>query len=62
MTNMLLINGAVASPSVPAPPSPAFFVNVFDSKTEDWMGIVPAPSAGAIPLSLLSLNVNQRYK
>jgi hypothetical protein len=58
MTNRLLINGDDVSPRTlsPAPPSPAFFVNVFEFDTGNWLGTVPAPSPDAIPLSLLQLS------
>ncbi len=58
MTSRLLFNGGDVSPFAlsPAPPSSAFFVNVFEFDTGNWLGTVPAPSPNAIPLSLLRLS------
>jgi hypothetical protein len=58
MTSRLFINGNIASPLSlsPAPPSAAFFVNVFEFESGNWLGTVPAPSSDAIPLSLLPLS------
>jgi hypothetical protein len=57
MSSQLLINGNIASPLSlsPASPSPAFFVNVLDFDSGNWLATVPAPSAAALPPSLLSL-------
>jgi hypothetical protein len=63
MSNRLLVNGSLLplQSLSPEPAQSAFFVNVFESASGRWMGVLPAPSPRAIPLSLLALSSDQSY-
>jgi hypothetical protein len=63
MSSRLLLNGSPLPQQSLAPEAAqsAFFVNVFESQSGMWKGVVPAPSPRAIPLSLLQLSSDQTY-